>query len=136
MLGPAIVARAMGVSAITTLIGNRLYPKAVPEEVDPVYPLAAYVVEDQDREGTYGGGCQLVSAKVTIAFMARSPAVAAQVRSAFLDAFEDQSGTWGDTVVQGAFFEDENELADRDPTTGELSQYFGSELQFLVWYEN
>ncbi len=137
MIGKAIYTRLTTAGTATlALISTRLYPKVVPEHVEPVYPLAIYGVEDEERTCTYTGSTGLNSSRVVIACYATTETSAKALRRAVLDDLDNESGTWGGIVVQGAFFETENEIPSRDPTTGEESLLFGCELEFLVWYES
>jgi hypothetical protein len=51
-------------------------------------------------------------------------------------ALASKSGTWGTTVVQGCFFEDQHSIPPESvPGMGPNSNAFLEDLEFSIWFE-
>jgi len=121
-------------SALTAIIADRVYPAHV-KIADKVYPLIAYKIDNFTTSSTYDASAnKLRSCHITVACIDTTYAGADRLAEAVL-AIDGTDGTWGDTVIQGCFLNEDSISDDvvTEPET-EAILYFIKELSFLVWY--
>jgi len=123
--GTAIYSRLTGTTAVSALIGLRVYPHSAPPE-QKTYPLAVYMGEGpvhvRGDDGTY-------YETVNIASIATTYAEAQAVSSAIRTALHGQAGTWGGVVVHRALHDGGNE----DTRRVEDESIWIIEQTFTVW---
>jgi hypothetical protein len=104
------------VSALTTLVGNRIYTEAAPQGA--VYPFVVYSeITDPTEYVMSGKKSSLSEAHYQFDCYATTRAVARSVRDAIADALDidNCSGDWGSppTIAMNAAFQTLNENIDR-----------------------
>lgn len=131
MIGKAIYDRLTTETNVAALVGTRVYPELASDQ--QTYPVIVYDVEDDNREDSRTlGGTSLEQFMVRIVVIARNYPDVNALAKKVKDALDDQAGTWGGIVVQGAFLEGESEECITIVDAQE-ERYSMKELEFLVW---
>jgi Protein of unknown function (DUF3168) len=122
-------------TAVTDIVADRVYPSVV-KLADKVYPLITYKFDNTTTTNTYDGPVNpLRSCNIVLECIGNTYAEADELAAALLATMDGSSGTWGSTVVQGCFLNDDSVIDDvvTEPETEEILLYI-KELSFLVWY--
>ncbi len=134
MIGKALYAKLASVSAITALVGTRIYPELGPQK-GKTFPMIVYSSDDKQEVEIYSGGTGLVSRRVTLACIDDDYAGAIELAEAVRAGISWAEGTWGTVTVQGCFPEGQTD----DKLVGEGTEQqvlYVSEVDFLIWYES
>ena len=134
-IGQAFIAQIQSIPAVTAQIAERVYPAYV-YLADKTFPLAAYKIDNGTTSASYDGTVnQLRSCNIVISCIGGTYAQADGLKEALLTAFDGTAGTWGTTVVQGCFLNEDGISEDTmtEPETEEILYYI-TEVTFLVWY--
>lgn len=116
------------------LVSTRVFPKISPEAFNATYPQIIYDLGERDAIRNYtdntGLNKQTVSVACVDATYAGMDALAEAVRA----DLDNQAGTWGGVVVQGAFVETETEATLETDEQGEQKILYLRELEVSVWF--
>lgn len=133
-IGKAIFAQLAATPAVNNIVAGRIYAAIAPE-VGKVYPQIVYGGDASERERDYAGDDALTSQSVRIEILVTSNyADADTLANAVRAALDDQTGTWGGIVVQGAFLEDQSETTEANDDDGEASVVYVFEQQYTFWF--
>lgn len=135
--GKAIYAQLAGDAPVAAIVGTRIYPELAPEQ--ETFPVIVYHLSAGDSGSSYAGNVSPMKHTLTIlAVVEKTPGAGSPY--ATLDdlgvkikaALDDQAGTWGGVVVQGAFFEDQS---DDVITIGDEAdrRFYIREQTYTVW---
>lgn len=135
MSGKAIFAQLRGNGAVADLVATRVYPVGS-APTNPAIPYVEYDTTGADFPRSYTGSSGLADAEIDIACVAGSYADAVALATAVRKALDNQSGTWGGIVVQGAFVTGNPESAVPIGDAGpDLGQRYEADLSVRLWYE-
>lgn len=117
MDGEAIFARLQTISAVTALVGTRVYPQYT-KEVDKTYPLIVYKVENVHQLQSFSGPTGFFQCDLRLAAIGLTPDDAEMVANALL-VLDGDSSQWGTHIYQqGSFLAEdgisENTVTDQD----------------------
>ncbi len=132
-LEEGLYAYLSGVSALTALVGKRIYPVVLPPNV--VYPAVTYQRISGPRIHTMGNDPGLAYPRIQVSCWYRDisdpqkgygqvKAVAEQVRLALQN---QKSTTWGSVTIQAVLFDGDNDLYDPDTQVHQVA------LDFIIW---
>ena len=130
-IGKAIYSKLSATSGITALTSTRIYPASSPPSVK-TYPLIVYEEDEAEVQHHYTGNSNLALARVRIAAISETYEGADTVANLIRSALDNQGGTWGGVVVQGAFFENESTELATVPDSD--TQYHIREQAYLIWF--
>jgi hypothetical protein len=105
-LGVAIRTHLLTKSAVTDLVGTRIYPAVFPEGV--TFPAVRYTMVSQFRESVVSGNSGIVEAGVQVDTYAATHIQSNQIGEAIRDALQNFSGSagtvhvWSVTVTGGS----------------------------------
>lgn len=135
MIGKAIFSQLTGNAPVAALVAGRVYPELATDQKD--YPAIVYDADDdKDEARSLSGVASLRKYTVNLAVIARDYPTLIDLCEKTIAALDNQAGTWGGIVVQGAFYEpsgDETILHVQDAGRIRFSM---KELAFTVWAES
>jgi hypothetical protein len=133
MLGKAIYSKLSGTVAVSADVGTRIFPEAAPEQ-GLTFPLIVYSMTDAQHINSYSGASSLANRRVTVQCAASTYSAANTLAKNVRETLDNQSGTWGGIVVQGAFIESQQDAV-QTVVAGEDLKVYVAELEFLVWFQ-
>lgn len=127
MLEEGLYTRLSGVAGLTALVSTRIFPQVMPEGT--ALPALVYArvsgVRVQNLANSSGVAHPRMQIDVIASSYSSAKAVAEQVRL----ALQDNSGTWGSTVVQHAIFLGDTDFFDDADGVHRVS------LDFEIWHD-
>ena len=128
----AILARLLAVTAITNIVGSRIYAPHLPQK--PVFEAIAFRLISAPRVHAFGSDPGLVQARWQIDAWGNTYEEARDLGDAIRgdgagSAFSRWNGTLDSTVVQGVLLE--NEI----PTFEDESGSHRNLQDYMIWYE-
>lgn len=111
-----LYAKVTGTNGVSTLISNRLYPLAIPQEA--TLPAAAYAVVQSDAQEYLGQPAGTWVTRIEVSCWARTYAAARAVARAIRAAVDHQVSGWTGCTVTGARIS-QGERDAYNPETGE-----------------
>jgi hypothetical protein len=126
-LESGLVAHLMADGDVADLIGSRLYPLRVPQDV--VLPAVVYQVITDIEEHTHDGPSGLVQARMQMTYHGSTYSEAKSVKDAILASIDGFSGTMGSTAVASV---ESQAASDSWSTAHEVPVV---RQDFMVWYQ-
>lgn len=126
-LEAGLVSHLMADSDVTDVIGTRLYPLRVPQDV--ALPASAYQVISDSEEHSHDGPSGLVSARLQFTHHGATYEAAKEAAAAVRESIDGFSGTMGSTTVDGV----ESQRAWDSWVEGYSTPTVRQD--FLVWYQ-
>lgn len=125
MIGKAIVSKLTGDTDVAALVETRVFPEFRPTDA---VPAIVYEVDGNEDAGGNPVSC-VVRLHLVATTYAQVQDLAAKVRA----TLNQQSGTWGGVLVQGAFLDDESEDT---LTVGDSRnvRYHVLDQSYLIWF--
>lgn len=126
-------------SAITSLVGTRVYPSHVPQS-NNIYPCLTYQVISTDSAHTLQNGAGYCGKRLQIDVYARTEVSRDQVAEAVRDQLQgfpatQSAGTIGaGTVVNSIVFKNARDVYEPDQTGGDVG-YYRSIMEFWVRHQ-
>ena len=131
-LAPAAVAKLLSVTAITALVANRVDPQYT-REMDRVYPIIVYKVENVTPGMAHDGPTGLESAELVLACLGCTQKQADQLAAAVQTAMDGARGLWGTLNVQGCFLQDDGiTMCGEHPNTEKQQTNNGENTAYLT----
>ena len=139
MIQEGLYATLAGDAAVSALVGTRIYPLMIPQQVyteSTKQPCIVYTLEGRSRQVRYSGTDTLVRGNLAIDCYARTYAAAQALADAVRALLEDYSGTMtgngspvSTNVVKKIFIDNELELVDVEPGLYRVGQ------SYTIWYD-
>lgn len=126
----AVYKELKGTSAVTALVGTRIYPVVIPERA--TLPAVSINVISTGQTHTMGSDSGPYNPLVQISVYGATPDDSYAVTTVIKTALKDFSGTLGGDgglTVQRAFLDDEGDLYDQQLNRA------GIYLDFTIWHE-
>jgi hypothetical protein len=115
------------------LLATRVYPLGnVPDP--PTLPYVEYDVADSDFPRTYTGDSNQGNVLIDVACVGETYAAAVELARAVRNDLDNQRGTWGGVVVQGAFVDGTGEQVTSVGGIGREVQRFEADLTVRIWF--
>jgi len=132
MIGSSIYNQLSTSSAVTNLVGTRIYPNNIKER--EAFPQLVYEIKNNVRDDSLNGETGLASIEVTIIAVSLSYATTDSIADAVASALHNQTGVWSGVTVQGCFLTD---IVDDTVVETESDRilYYLKESTYLVWYQ-
>ena len=139
MIQEGLYATLAADAAVSALVGTRIYPLMIPQQVyteSTKQPCLVYTLDGRARQVRFAGTDTLVQGSLTVDCYARTYAAAQALADAVRALLEDYSGTMTGTgspistnVVKKIFIDNELELMDIEPGLYRVSQ------SYTIWYD-
>lgn len=125
---PPILSLIDSKTAITDEIGDRLFPKVIPQG-ETTFPQGTYRKVSVITNRNFDGGGKLIRASVDFAIAANSQKKADEIVQTFKDELEDETGTFAGYEIRTVAYVDSGEGSWLDVTKKQTSNI---ELQFIM----
>lgn len=126
-LSEAVYARATGDAGVAALVGARVYPGLLPQDV--TWPATTQQLISDVAESAMGSDAGVRHARVQLTAWAESYEGAAALRDALFAAFERWRGTAAGVTVQDTFVSEQPEFYD------DTLAVYAAPLDAIVHYE-
>lgn len=131
--GQAIYAKLIATTGVTDLVGTRIYPLELPQDV--TYPAIRYQQVSGPRSHVMGADTGTVDGRFQVDAFATTysgaKALAAQIRL----ALSRWGGTAGGVTVEHIFLANEHDRFESDPLEGGTPGVHRVLLDFIIHYE-
>lgn len=133
-IGEALRAKLLTFSTVTTLIGQRMYPDALPQKA--TIPAVLYYVTSTQREHMLSGLSKLAHARFTIECYAvtrtAASSISRAIRETGIDSFR---GVVNGYTFCGVDFDSGDEYMQEPPTDGNQEHRYIVTFDLLVHYK-
>jgi len=126
LIEQAILDELIGTAGITDLVGQRIYYVKAPQDVTT--PYIVFTKVSAPREHDHDGSSGLVGARFQFSVFATTYYEAKQIVVQVQAVLQAYSGTMGEVVVNGSFYQNEVDFWEED------TKLYHVACDYLIWY--
>lgn len=126
LIEQAILDELIGTSGVTDLVGTRIYYVKAPQNVTT--PYVVFTKVSAPREHDHDGSAGLVGARFQFSVFAKTYYETKQIAVQIQTVLQAYSGTMGEVVVNGAFYQNEVDFWEED------TKLYHVACDYLIWY--
>lgn len=131
-IGPGLSTYLLSKSAITTIVGQRIYPLRPPQGSSN-YPCVTYQTISSRSTYSHGGDNQLRFERVQINCFGRTVKSAKDLAESVRLAMSGYAGVMGSTTVQSCFLDNERDVSYDSPDTAS-QDLFCTQVDYMIAY--